>query len=196
MKTSIFMFFIGLGLLGCAKKYDGSIASGQVVDATTGKPIPFAKLYFLPSTGNSFIRDSIGADHYKADTNGRFQIRYYITDGYSDYYLFAKKQGYFDSPVRDAGFFDGDHALNMTPKGYMRLQFLRSSPTDSVIFQMTVNDETVTHKVHRDTTIIQVVNGNSTSNPSGIVYKKGAGVVFKDSYFVKANDTAAYTVAF
>jgi len=202
IKFLIFSIFSLLAFTDCTKSSGPSSVSGQVVDNTTGKGVPYAQVFVVGASGGTI--GALGNQQSgtaTADANGNFSISFNWAGG-NNYSVTAQSQFYFQSQaISDVSINAGKNSnikIPMVPKGFVRFYLVNSHPLDTV-FDIVIDDFNNTpgiSNICKDTSYVVYGFGNTMTHFSYKIYKYDFtnGSIYYDSIYVKALDTVTFTI--
>jgi len=200
--------FLILGFLGlvvftdCTKSSGPSSVSGQVVDNTTGKGVPYAQVFVVgASTGTIGALGNQQNGSATADANGNYSINFDASGG-NYYSVTAQSPFYFQSQaISDVGINAGKNSnvkIPLVPEGWVRINLVNVPPLDTIRefilygFDGEVDDN---ESIYQNKSYVVQGYGNTMTN---FTYRIRIGTVLNSSLsgsvYIKALDTVTFTI--
>ena len=202
MKIRLFIFcFICIVIFtNCSKiqGYGPSSVSGQAIDQTTGKGVPYATISLLGQNSNIVGAGGTQASQtITADGNGNFSFSFNYQEG-NDYSAYAEAPNY----LNDGNAFtelsagkNNDVKIKMAPEGWVRFHLIPVGKGDEIYGYGGI-DGGYDFYYPKDT--FTIVNGFGNMN-NYFLYKIFKGSTFQshfDTLFVKEFDTINATIKY
>ncbi|TNE81075.1 MAG: carboxypeptidase regulatory-like domain-containing protein [Bacteroidetes bacterium] len=204
MKTKILIYFSALLFLSSCSKdkeilnYKGQFTiTGQVVDASTGMGIPFARVQVseLPrgfwASGGKWVID------LKADANGIYSFSFQANAEDNYYQLYARSDNYEDMQGGEEITFTRNKKktqnITLVPFAYFKLHVVGNSGGQNIAFRFTKFNEGV------DTTMLFYRNPLSESSLTYSVHFRDTAFNYKKSLVIHpalSTDTPYYKIEF
>jgi Carboxypeptidase regulatory-like domain len=201
----LILCFLGLVAFTDCKKQETSgpsSVSGQVVDQTTGKGVPYAVIALLSQ--NSSIIGAWGQQQSSSgttDANGKFSFAFNYASGNS-YTVAAQAPNYFNDGDAFATLSAGQNnnvKIEMQPEGFVRFYLVNSHPLDTV-FEFVLDDlgnSPIIQNLYKNTSFVVYGYGNTLTHFTYKINQYGSingFVTYNDTVYIKALDTVAFII--
>jgi len=196
----LILCFLGLAAFtACTKSSGPSSVSGQVVDNTTGKGVPYAQVYVVgASSGTIGALGNQQSGTATADANGNYSINFDASSG-NYYSVTAQSQFYFQSQaISDVSINAGKNSnikIPMVPEGFVRFKLVNT--TSDTIYEFAMHDfnnDPVFSRLYKDTSFVVYGFGNTSTRFSYAIYNGFNYQTYYDTVYLKALDTVTFTI--